>query len=74
MKIQINQEYCSGCGNCIEFCPKGVFERSKELSPKGIYLPEVTAPEKCTECRLCELYCGQFAVAVAEEEKADVKE
>jgi len=73
MKIHINQEYCSGCGNCIEFCPRDVLGRSKELSAKGVYPPVVQALDRCTKCRLCELYCGQFAIAVDERGDTDVR-
>ena len=69
MRIEINEDYCSGCGNCIEYCPKDVLARSKELNAKGIYPPVVEALEACIECHLCELYCGQFAIAVEEEER-----
>ena len=74
MNIFINQEYCSGCGNCIEFCPKEVFARSGEMNAKGIYPPMVKALDQCSKCHLCELYCGQFAVAVDTEGDGDVKE
>ena len=65
--IHVNDRYCSGCGICIEFCPRHVLERSKEMNARGVYPPVVANLEACTVCRLCELYCGNFAIAVEEE-------
>jgi len=46
-----------------------VLERSKEMNVRGVYPPAVANLEACTVCRLCELYCGSFAIAVEEEEE-----
>ncbi len=62
--IQINYEYCTGCGNCIHFCPRDVLEKENRLNQRGIYPPNVLDLDACTGCRLCELYCGNFAIAV----------
>lgn len=62
--IQINFDYCTGCGNCIFFCPRDVLEKEKQLNQRGIFPPKVVDLEACTGCKLCELYCGNFAIAV----------
>ena len=62
--IYFEDQYCTGCQLCVEFCPKKVLGVSKELNQKGVYLPYVADLEACTACRICELYCGAFAVAV----------
>jgi 2-oxoglutarate ferredoxin oxidoreductase subunit delta len=72
MIIHINKDYCKGCGFCIAFCPKKVFELSEELNKKGYILPEVKRPKDCTDCGLCELYCPEFAI-VLEKEVPDEK-
>ena len=64
--IHVNQRYCSGCGICIEFCSRHVLERSTEMNVRGVYPPVVANLEACTVCRLCELYCGNFSIAVEE--------
>jgi len=64
MKIYLNEEFCSGCGICIEFCPKKVLISSSSLSRRGVFPPVVNKIEECTECRICELYCPDFAIAV----------
>lgn len=69
--IHINERYCSGCGVCIEFCPHHVLEHFTEISPRGVYTAVVANLEACTVCRLCELYCGNFAIAMEEREHRD---
>jgi len=66
MKIYINEDFCSGCGICIEFCPRKVLDSSSSLSKKGVFPPVVNRIEECTGCNMCELYCPDFAIAVEE--------
>lgn len=56
--VEINKEWCKGCGICIEFCPYGVFVTD--------YLgyPKIANNEKCIGCRMCEFRCPDFAIKV----------
>lgn len=56
--VRINRNWCKSCGICIEFCPKGVFNKEIDGAP----VP--TRQEKCSGCRLCELRCPDFAIKV----------
>jgi 2-oxoglutarate ferredoxin oxidoreductase subunit delta len=58
-EIHIFDNWCKGCGLCIEFCPPGVLALGTDNRPKAIY------PEKCTVCRWCELHCPDFAIFVS---------
>lgn len=64
MKIEIRADFCKGCGFCIEYCPKKVYELSNELNNKGYQLPRVARLEDCSECGLCDLYCPEFAIVL----------
>jgi len=66
MKIEINENYCKGCDICIFVCPRDVFIKSDKLNKKGVYLPIVKFPEKCTNCQLCVLQCPDQAISVGE--------
>ncbi len=66
--IEVNKEYCKGCGLCIRFCPVDALERAEELNERGIYEP-IEIEDKCTGCRLCEMICPDFAIIVEEEEE-----
>ena len=55
MEIQINSEWCKGCGICVEFCP------GKALGlVKGKVL--MLFPEGCVKCGLCEMRCPDYAI------------
>jgi len=58
--IEINEQWCKGCGICVEFCPKKVLA----MNPRG--KPEVIDLESCTKCQLCDLRCPDFAITVEE--------
>ena len=61
-KVLIDKERCKGCGYCVEFCPRGTLEMSKEGTPEGYTLDAVTDQSKCLGCGLCEILCPEFAV------------
>jgi 2-oxoglutarate ferredoxin oxidoreductase subunit delta len=59
-EVHVFDNWCKGCGLCIEFCPAGVLVLGLDNRPKPIY------PEKCTACRWCELHCPDFAIFVTD--------
>ena len=67
--IRIKEEYCKGCGYCIEYCPAHVYAQSKIMNKKGYLVPEVVHLKKCTECGLCDMYCPEFAIILVKEGK-----
>lgn len=67
-KIYIDEKICTGCGICIEFCPKKVLAYSSQRSSGGIYHACVANMAACTHCHLCELYCPAFVISVEEKE------
>ncbi len=67
MTVRIIEEFCKGCGYCVDTCPKAVFELKSDpaqLNKKGYYVPIIARPEECTKCRMCELFCPDFAIEV----------
>ena len=62
MAITIIKDYCKGCGFCVDYCPKEVYEFSQEMNKKGYRLPYAVRIEECNECGLCDLYCPDFAI------------
>ncbi len=68
-EVKIIKSLCKGCGYCIEFCPKNVFERSTELNAKGVTVPKIVRGDECIECELCVMLCPDFAITM--EEKQD---
>lgn len=68
VEIEVDEELCKGCNLCIMFCPQDVFERAETLNKKGVFPPRVVRGDNCVKCRLCELICPDFAIAVLQEE------
>jgi 2-oxoglutarate ferredoxin oxidoreductase subunit delta len=60
--IYVIEEYCKGCGLCIEFCPLKVLEFAERFNAKGYHPPEIVALEKCSGCDLCGMYCPEFSI------------
>ena len=62
MRLVIDQDRCKGCNLCTLVCPYRIFLPGKTLNRKGVVVPELDRPERCTNCRLQKLYgrtlCG----------------
>jgi len=61
-RVSIIVERCKACGFCVEFCPTKVLALSSAFNSKGYHPPHVVAPEKCSGCDLCGMYCSDFAI------------
>ncbi len=48
---------CSGCGRCVEVCPRGVFEMQDKRAA-------VTDKDLCMECGACAKNCEFGAISV----------
>jgi 2-oxoglutarate ferredoxin oxidoreductase subunit delta len=60
-------ERCKGCEFCVEYCPKGVLEMSREFNKKGYHYPEAVKDDQCVDCDLCEMVCPEFAIFSVED-------
>jgi len=52
----VNSARCKGCGLCVAFCPKHVFEA--DFEGKCV----VKFPEACIGCMSCDYRCPDFAI------------
>jgi 2-oxoglutarate ferredoxin oxidoreductase subunit delta len=64
--VYVDAAVCDGCEICVFFCKPAVFEMSRALNRRGVYPALPSHPERCTNCRLCEVGCPQLAIAVFE--------
>ena len=69
MTVKINEEFCKGCGFCVEVCPKDVLKLSSRFNKRGFNVVEVKNPDACIQCKKCELICPDFAINVSEREE-----
>ncbi|RJX24670.1 MAG: 4Fe-4S dicluster domain-containing protein [Dethiobacter sp.] len=60
-RVKINEAWCKGCGICVEYCPKKVFEMREGKSA-------AVRPENCALCGLCQLRCPDFAIELEEKD------
>jgi len=56
--VFIYPDWCKGCGLCVAFCPKKVFEM--DATGKALVAHE----KECVNCGFCELHCPDFAIQV----------
>jgi len=66
--IKIKEDWCKGCGICIQRCPVGALEESDNINKKGIRPPQLKKDNECNNCRLCELICPDLAITVLPDE------
>ena len=59
--ININRDWCKGCGICVFFCPQ------KVLGLDGEGKAIVLNPEDCIACGMCELRCPDVAIEILKE-------
>lgn len=62
--LLLNRQACKKCGVCVELCPRQVFTTDDEGYPNP------TNIERCTSCKLCELWCPDYAIEVEVSEDA----
>jgi 2-oxoglutarate ferredoxin oxidoreductase subunit delta len=65
VKLEINTEWCKGCGICVAFCPKEVLKVNQKDKA------EVARLKDCIACRMCELRCPDLAIEIKTEEKVN---
>ena len=65
IRIDISRAKCTGCGICIDTCPRNVFARDK-VQWTGSFHPVMVAQlARCTACLNCEALCPTHAVTVS---------
>ena len=62
-RVLINQDWCKGCGICIEYCPKKILV-AEGLDQKA----RVTDESLCINCTLCGVHCPDFAIEIVPNE------
>ena len=64
-KISIDKDLCKNCLICVDVCPRKVYV-TKDMIEEGRKVPFPENADKCSCCRVCELFCPDFAITVSE--------
>ncbi len=70
--VKVFQELCKGvegCGICVYVCRSNVFKPGLALNRKGYRPPKIAAPDACTSCENCMIFCPDLAIAVGAKPK-----
>ncbi|MEA3429012.1 MAG: 4Fe-4S binding protein [Thermodesulfobacteriota bacterium] len=62
--ININRDWCKGCGICVHFCPKKVLELD------GGDKAFAKRPEDCICCKVCEFMCPDLAIEIIADQES----
>lgn len=66
-KIGINEEYCKGCGLCVDACRQGHLQMSDKVNKRGMRVVAVVK-DGCTGCQSCILMCPDAAIELFDED------
>ncbi len=58
--INIDREKCTGCGQCVDICPSGVFQMGDDDKTDPFNASE------CVGCMSCVESCPEQAIAITE--------
>jgi len=51
-EVEMDADRCTGCGACVDVCPRGVYAMDEAASPA-----RVARPERCVDCGSCVVQC-----------------
>ncbi len=52
LKVELDDKKCTGCGTCVEVCPRNCFEVDKKKR-----VARILQAEKCVKCAACIVQC-----------------
>jgi len=63
--VSFRTDSCKGCGLCVDACPKGLLQISKDkINKKGHHPAEIVKPDECVGCASCALMCPDCVIKV----------
>jgi NAD-dependent dihydropyrimidine dehydrogenase PreA subunit len=65
VSLRFDADRCTGCGQCVEVCPRGVFELDGQRDGRAdARKASITDRDLCMECGACALNCQFGAISV----------
>jgi NAD-dependent dihydropyrimidine dehydrogenase PreA subunit len=56
----VDEDRCTGCGNCVEICPSEVYQMEEDKSTP-------IHPEECIECWACVTQCPAESIQLTDD-------
>jgi len=64
-RVIVDQQFCKGCGLCVDACPEKIMALDLEqISLKGYNPAFCTDMEKCNACLSCAQMCPDVAITI----------
>ena len=63
-EVVVLEDFCKGCGLCIEFCEQGKLSLRHKPDRRGIRVAEVRAEADCTGCLQSATMCPDAAIQI----------
>lgn len=63
-KIEVNKDWCKGCGICMVHCPKNILVFSNDVNKAGNKYCVQLNPGNCISCKFCGIMCPDGAIKV----------
>ena len=64
-RVTFQEDFCKGCGLCIDACPKNIIALDKEkINSQGYHPAQVTDMDECIGCANCALMCPDVVITV----------
>ncbi|MFO8008007.1 MAG: 4Fe-4S binding protein [Candidatus Brocadiia bacterium] len=69
IEVVVLEDFCKGCGLCVEFCPQGKLYLRQKPNKKGIQPADVHKEAECTGCLQCATICPDAAIEIVRREQ-----
>ena len=63
-RVRVLEQYCKGCGLCVEVCPQKVLRLAGEVNRLGVHVAQVRPDADCNGCTNCAVMCPDAAIEV----------
>jgi len=70
-RVEIQLDYCKGCGLCVASCPTHSLEMGSALNKLGYHPARFIEDSGCTGCGVCFYACPEPAAIIVYEIKKD---